>query len=94
MDAVDFYTFKLVLKKNQTNIFSYSFFSAGMAAVPYAHVVAKIIWGKHPKGTDSTDVSFAPDVVCFILRYACFVIFHFVLLRFGEYGQSRCRICL
>jgi hypothetical protein len=56
---------------------------ASMAAVPYAHVVAKIIGGKHPKGTD---VSLAPnpkDIVCFILWHACFVIFHFVLLRFG-----------
>lgn len=55
-----------------------------MAAVPYAHVVAKIIGGKHPKGTD---ISLAPnpkDIVCFILWHACFVIFHFVLLRFGR----------
>lgn len=57
---------------------------ASMAAVPYAHVVAKIIGGKHPKGTD---ISLAPnpkDIVCFILWYACFVIFHFVLFRFGR----------
>ena len=40
---------------------------ASMAAVPYAHIVAKIIGGKHPKGTD---ISLAPnpkDIVCFIL---------------------------
>ena len=56
---------------------------ASMAAVPYAHVVAKIIGGKHLKGAD---VSLAPnpkDIVCFILWHACFVKFHFVLLRFG-----------
>ena len=56
---------------------------ASMAAVPYAHVVAKIIGGKHPKGTD---ISLAPnpkDIVCFILWLAYFVMFYFVLLRFG-----------
>ena len=54
-----------------------------MAAVPYAHVVAKIIGEKHPKGTY---ISLAPnpkDIVCFIIWHARFVIFHFVLLRFG-----------
>ena len=53
-----------------------------MAAVPYAHIVAKIIGGKHPKGTD---ISLAPnpkDIVCFIL-WNLFVVFHFALLRFG-----------
>jgi hypothetical protein len=49
-----------------------------MAAVPYAHVVAKIIGGKHPKGTD---ISLAPnpkDIVRFHLCHAGFVISHFL----------------
>jgi hypothetical protein len=61
-----------------------------MAAVPYAHVVAKIIGGKHPKGTD---ISLAPnpkDIVCFILLDACFVILIFLSLDLEEYGQNRC----
>ena len=61
-----------------------------MAAVPYAHVVAKIIGGKHPKGTD---ISLAPnpkDIVCFILWHAGFVIFILFCLDLEEYGQNRC----
>ena len=29
---------------------------ASMAAVPYAHVVAKMLVGKHPKGTEQLDL--------------------------------------
>ena len=38
-----------------------------MAAVPYAHVVAKIIGGKHPKGTDIALAPNPKDIVCFNL---------------------------
>jgi hypothetical protein len=31
---------------------------ASMAAVPYAHIVAKILGGKHPKGTE---IALAPN---------------------------------
>jgi len=66
MDAIDFYTAKL--KRTEAAIEAYrtqidtrkaeNYGFASMAAVPYAHVVAKIIGGKHPKGTD---ISLAPN---------------------------------
>ncbi|KAF4620776.1 hypothetical protein D9613_000857 [Agrocybe pediades] len=65
-DAIDFYTAKLkrteaAIEEYRTEIDSrkaenYGF--ASMAAVPYAHVVAKMIEGKHPKGTD---IDLAPN---------------------------------
>lgn len=44
-----------------------------MAAVPYAHIVAKILSNKHPKGTD---IALAPNpkdivrllILCSVLR--------------------------
>jgi hypothetical protein len=61
-----------------------------MAAVPYAHVVAKIIGGKHPKGTD---ISLAPnpkDIVRFHSMPCWFCDFSFFgSLDLEEYGQNR-----
>ncbi|KAF8622662.1 hypothetical protein AX15_006773 [Amanita polypyramis BW_CC] len=58
-DAIDYYTNKL--KRTDAAIEEYraqfdtrkpeNYGFASMAAVPYAHVVAKILKGKHPKGT-------------------------------------------
>ncbi|KAJ7686512.1 hypothetical protein B0H17DRAFT_1204191 [Mycena rosella] len=65
-DAIDFYTEKL--KRTEAAIEDYrqhfhehkpeNYGFASMAAVPYAHVVAKILGNKHPKGTD---ISLAPN---------------------------------
>jgi len=59
MDAIDYYTAKLKRTEAKVEEFrrdhdtrkpeNYGF--ASMAAVPYAHVVAQILKGKHPKGT-------------------------------------------
>ncbi|KAG6861116.1 hypothetical protein C0995_003845 [Termitomyces sp. Mi166 len=58
-DAIDFYTAKL--QRTEAAIEEYrrqidtrkaeNYGFASMAAVPYAHIVAKILKGKHPKGT-------------------------------------------
>lgn len=45
---------------------SYGF--ASMAAVPYAHIVAKILQGKRPKGTDITLAPNPKDIVSILLR--------------------------
>ena len=61
-----------------------------MAAVPYAHVVAKIIGNKHPKGTD---ISLAPnpkDIVGLILWHTFLSILILFCLDLEEYGQNRC----
>ncbi|CAA7260544.1 unnamed protein product [Cyclocybe aegerita] len=65
-DAIDFYTAKL--KRTEAAIEEYrkqidtrkaeNFGFASMAAVPYAHIVARKIAGKHPKGTD---IDLAPN---------------------------------
>ncbi|KAF9486012.1 DUF221-domain-containing protein [Pholiota conissans] len=65
-DAIDFYTAKL--KRTEAAIEEYrtqietrkaeNYGFASMAAVPYAHIVAKMIAGKHPKGTD---IDLAPN---------------------------------
>ncbi|KAJ7496910.1 hypothetical protein FB451DRAFT_1209236 [Mycena latifolia] len=65
-DAIEFYTEKL--KRTEAAIEDYrqhfhehkpeNYGFASMAAVPYAHVVAKILGNKHPKGTD---ISLAPN---------------------------------
>nr|GAT56348.1 DUF221-domain-containing protein [Mycena chlorophos] len=65
-DAIDFYTEKL--KRTEAAIEDYrqhfhehkpeNYGFASMAAVPYAHVVAKILSHKHPKGTD---IDLAPN---------------------------------
>ncbi|KAJ7668651.1 hypothetical protein DFH06DRAFT_942076, partial [Mycena polygramma] len=65
-DAISFYTEKL--KRTEAAIEDYrqhfhehkpeNYGFASMAAVPYAHVVAKILANKHPKGTD---ISLAPN---------------------------------
>ncbi|KAJ7794297.1 hypothetical protein B0H14DRAFT_2392616 [Mycena olivaceomarginata] len=65
-DAIDFYTYKL--KRTEAAIEDYrqhfhehkpeNYGFASMAAVPYAHVVAKLLGNKHPKGTD---ISLAPN---------------------------------
>lgn len=59
MDAIDYYTAKL--KRTEAKVIEYrnnldnrkpeSFGFASMAAVPYAHIVAKLLRKKHPKGT-------------------------------------------
>ncbi|KAK7057559.1 DUF221-domain-containing protein [Favolaschia claudopus] len=64
-DAIEFYTEKL--KRTEAAIEDYrqhfhehkpeNYGFASMAAVPYAHVVAKLLSDKHPKGTD---ISLAP----------------------------------
>jgi calcium permeable stress-gated cation channel len=65
-DAIDFYTEKL--KRTEAAIEEYrnqidtrkpeNYGFASMAAVPYAHIVARQLQGKHPKGTD---ISLAPN---------------------------------
>ncbi|KAJ3800110.1 hypothetical protein GGU11DRAFT_774654 [Lentinula aff. detonsa] len=65
-DAIDFYTEKL--KRTEAAIEDYrnqidtrkaeSYGFASMAAVPYAHIVARQLSRKHPKGTD---ISLAPN---------------------------------
>ncbi|KAJ6611276.1 hypothetical protein B0H10DRAFT_2224151 [Mycena sp. CBHHK59/15] len=65
-DAIEYYTEKL--KRTEAAIEDYrvhfhehkpeNYGFASMAAVPYAHVVAKILANKHPKGTD---ISLAPN---------------------------------
>ncbi|KAF8963690.1 hypothetical protein BDZ97DRAFT_1661438 [Flammula alnicola] len=65
-DAIDFYTVKL--KRTEAAIEEYrtqidtrkaeNYGFASMAAVPYAHIVAKMIAGKHPKGTE---IQLAPN---------------------------------
>ncbi|KAF9469984.1 hypothetical protein BDZ94DRAFT_1243684 [Collybia nuda] len=65
-DAIDFYTAKL--KRTEASIEEYrrqndqrkaeNYGFASMAAVPYAHIVAKILRGKHPKGTN---IELAPN---------------------------------
>lgn len=39
---------------------------ASMAAVAYAHIVAKILSGKHPKGTDIALAPNPKDIVCIV----------------------------
>jgi len=70
-DAIDFYTAKL--KRTEAAIEeqraqfdmrkaeNYGF--ASMAAVPYAHIVAKMLVGKHPKGTDIGPAPNPKDIV-------------------------------
>ncbi|KIM40329.1 hypothetical protein M413DRAFT_73699 [Hebeloma cylindrosporum] len=65
-DAIDFYTTKL--KRTEAAIEEYrtqidtrkaeNYGFASMAAVPYAHIVAKMLAGKHPKGTE---IELAPN---------------------------------
>ncbi|KAF8911516.1 hypothetical protein CPB84DRAFT_1812352 [Gymnopilus junonius] len=65
-DAIDFYTTKL--QRTETAIEEYrtqidtrkaeNYGFASMAAVPYAHIVAKMLAGKHPKGTE---IQLAPN---------------------------------
>ncbi|KAJ7072663.1 hypothetical protein C8F01DRAFT_1104858 [Mycena amicta] len=65
-DAIEYYTEKL--KRTEAAIEDYrqhfhehkpeNYGFASMAAVPYAHVVAKILSNKHPKGTD---IDLAPN---------------------------------
>lgn len=65
-DAIEFYTAKL--KRTEAAIEEYrsqidtrkaeNYGFASMAAVPYAHIVAKLLNSKHPKGTD---IELAPN---------------------------------
>ncbi|KAK7045521.1 hypothetical protein VNI00_007353 [Paramarasmius palmivorus] len=65
-DAIEYYTQKL--KRTEAAIEEYraqidtrkaeNYGFASMAAVPYAHIVAKMLEGKHPKGTD---IELAPN---------------------------------
>ena len=55
-----------------------------MAAVPYAHVVAKIIGDKHPKGTQIALAPNPKDIVYFIYSILVWPFFDFVLHRFGR----------
>jgi hypothetical protein len=70
-DAIDFYTRKLARtelavkewreKAEKDKVKNYGF--ASMAAVPYAHVVAQRLAGKHPKGTTITLAPNPRDIV-------------------------------
>ncbi|KAJ7582576.1 hypothetical protein C8J56DRAFT_1005551 [Mycena floridula] len=70
-DAIEFYTAKL--KRTEAAIEAYrgqidthkaeNYGFASMAAVPYAHVVAKQLAGKHPKGTDITLAPNPKDII-------------------------------
>ncbi|KAF5348705.1 hypothetical protein D9758_006773 [Tetrapyrgos nigripes] len=71
VDAIDYYTEKL--KRTEAAIEEYrhevdsrkaeNYGFASMAAVPYAHIVAKILEGKHPKGTDITLAPNPKDII-------------------------------
>lgn len=70
-DAIDYYTRKLAKteaavqewrEKSEFNkVESYGF--ASLAAVPYAHIVAQRLAGKHPKGTTITLAPKPEDIV-------------------------------
>uniref|UniRef100_A0A8H7Y363 DUF221-domain-containing protein n=1 Tax=Psilocybe cubensis TaxID=181762 RepID=A0A8H7Y363_PSICU len=70
-DAIDFYTAKL--QRTEAAIEEYrnqidtrkaeNYGFASMAAVPYAHVVAQMIAGKHPKGTQITLAPNPKDII-------------------------------
>ncbi|KDQ28229.1 hypothetical protein PLEOSDRAFT_1041843 [Pleurotus ostreatus PC15] len=70
-DAIEFYTAKL--KRTEGAIEDYraqidtrkaeNYGFASMAAVPYAHIVAHILRGKHPKGTDITLAPNPKDII-------------------------------
>lgn len=71
VDAIDFYTAKL--KRTEIAIEEYrnqidnrkaeSYGFASMAAVPHAHIVARMLQGKHPKGTNITLAPNPKDIV-------------------------------
>lgn len=70
-DAIDFYTAKL--KRTEAAIEDYrnqvdthkpeNYGFASMAAVPYAHIVAKMLNNKHPKGTTITLAPNPKDII-------------------------------
>lgn len=70
-DAIDYYTEKL--KRTEAAIEEYrnqidtrkaeKYGFASMAAVPYAHIVARMLEGKHPKGTDITLAPNPKDII-------------------------------
>ncbi|THV05142.1 DUF221-domain-containing protein [Dendrothele bispora CBS 962.96] len=70
-DAIDFYTEKLRRTEGAIDEYrrevdsrkaeNYGF--ASMAAVPYAHIVARILENKHPKGTDITLAPNPKDII-------------------------------
>lgn len=70
-DAIEFYTAKL--KRTDAAIDDYrqqvdthkpeNYGFASMAAVPYAHIVAKMLSNKHPKGTDITLAPNPKDII-------------------------------
>lgn len=70
-DAIDWYTRKLARteaavkewreKSEMNKVENYGF--ASMAAVPYAHIVAQRLAGKHPKGTTITLAPNPRDIV-------------------------------
>jgi calcium permeable stress-gated cation channel len=71
-DAIEFYTRKLARteaavqewrEKSEFNkVENYGF--ASLAAVPYAHIVAQRLAGKHPKGTTIALAPNPKDIVC------------------------------
>jgi len=76
-DAIDFYTAEL--KRTEAAIEQYhdqvdarqaenSGF-ASMAAVPYTHIVARMLRKKHPKGTDIALALNPKDIVCYALLF-------------------------
>ncbi|KAG7091101.1 hypothetical protein E1B28_010156 [Marasmius oreades] len=70
-DAIDYYTEKL--KRTEAAIEEYrnqidtrkaeKYGFASMAAVPYAHIVARLLKGKHPKGTTITLAPNPKDII-------------------------------
>uniref|UniRef100_A0A0W0F0Y5 DUF221-domain-containing protein n=1 Tax=Moniliophthora roreri TaxID=221103 RepID=A0A0W0F0Y5_MONRR len=70
-DAIEYYTEKL--KRTEAAIEEYrnqidtrkaeNYGFASMAAVPYAHIAARLLEGKHPKGTDITLAPNPKDII-------------------------------
>lgn len=101
-DAIDFYTAKL--RRTEAAIEEYrnrvdthkaeNYGFASMAAVPYAHVVAKILQGKHPKGTDITLAPNPKDIVRSLLNHFFFIgILMLNLIDMEQHEQIRLRAC-
>lgn len=62
---------------------SYGF--ASLAAVPYAHIAARRLGGKHPKGTTITLAPNPKDIVCF--HHTLVIVILTLLLVMGKHEQ-------
>lgn len=84
-DAIEFYTRKLARteaavqewrEKSEFNkVENYGF--ASLAAVPYAHIVANRLNGKHPKGTTITLAPNPKDIVSNHRGVLCYPLMYF-----------------